>query len=136
MDSEKFGMFIAELRKEKGFTQEAVSSASSADALRNVIDVAVYEKKLERQRLTLITVLIILSVTAVFLVDTMQPIGFLFVCLPVILCFLGIWFLWLSRKKAEHKRLFLALGLLAFLYPFFLLLFFCFAFVLGGPVPD
>ena len=187
MDSEKFGMFIAELRKVKGFTQaqlaqklnvtdkavskwergvgfpdikllepladalgisllelmkserlpqEAVSSASSADALRNVIDVAVYEKKLVRQRLTLITVLIILSVTAVFLVDTMQPIGFLFVCLPVILCFLGIWFLWLSRKKAEHKRLFLALGLLAFLYPFFLLLFFCFAFVLGGPVPD
>lgn len=187
MDSQKFGAFIAECRKEKGLTQaqlagnlnvtdkavskwergagfpdikllepladaldisimelmksehlpkENLTASNTTDAFHNIIDVAAYEKKMEQQRIFLITVLIVLFIVAVFLVDIMQPLGILFVCLPVILFFIGIWFLWLSHKKETHKKLFRLLGILAFVYPLCLMLFFCFAFMLGGPVPN
>ena len=178
MDNQKLGIFITELRKEKGLTQAqlaqklnvtdkavskwergvgfpdikllepladvldisllelmkserlpktTVSAPDTTDAFQNVIDLASYERKIERQRIALVTL---------FIVDIMQSFGFLFVCLPIILFFLGIWFLRLSHKKSTHKHAFLFAGLLAFAYPLCLILLFCFAFALGGPVPD
>ena len=173
MDNQKLGIFITELRKEKGLTQaqlaqklnvtdKAVSKwergvgfpdikllepladvldislleLMKSDAFQNVIDLASYERKIERQRIALVTLFIVLLIALIFLVDIMQSFGFLFVCLPIILFFLGIWFLRLSHKKSTHKHAFLFAGLLAFAYPLCLILLFCFAFALGGPVPD
>ena len=153
MDNQKLGIFITELRKEKGLTQAqlaqklnvtdkavskwergvgfpdisllelmkserlpktTVSAPDTTDAFQNVIDLASYERKIERQRIALVTLFIVLLIALIFLVDIMQSFGFLFVCLPIILFFLGIWFLRLSHKKSTHKH----------------------AFALGGPVPD
>ena len=154
MDNQKLGIFITELRKEKGLTQaqlaqklnvtdKAVSKwergvgfPDITDAFQNVIDLASYERKIERQRIALVTLFIVLLIALIFLVDIMQSFGFLFVCLPIILFFLGIWFLRLSHKKSTHKHAFLFAGLLAFAYPLCLILLFCFAFALGGPVPN
>ena len=167
MDNQKLGIFITELRKEKGLTQAqlaqklnvtdkavskwergvgfpdiklleplAVSAPDTTDAFQNVIDLASYERKIERQRIALVTLFIVLLIALIFLVDIMQSFGFLFVCLPIILFFLGIWFLRLSHMKSTHKHAFLFAGLLAFAYPLCLILLFCFAFALGGPVPN
>ena len=180
MDNQKLGIFITELRKEKGLTQaqlaqklnvtdKAVSKWERgvgfpdiklleplADVLDisllelmkserlpkttvsapDTTDVASYERKIERQRIALVTLFIVLLIALIFLVDIMQSFGFLFVCLPIILFFLGIWFLRLSHKKSTHKHAFLFAGLLAFAYPLCLILLFCFAFALGGPVPN
>ena len=187
MDNQKLGIFITELRKEKGLTQAqlaqklnvtdkavskwergvgfpdikllepladvldisllelmkserlpktTVSAPDTTDAFQNVIDLASYERKIERQRIALVTLFIVLLIALIFLVDIMQSFGFLFVCLPIILFFLGIWFLRLSNKKSTHKHAFLFAGLLAFAYPLCLILLFCFAFALGGPVPN
>ena len=163
MDNQKLGIFITELRKEKGLTQAqlaqklnvtdkavskwergvgfpdiktTVSAPDTTDAFQNVIDLASYERKIERQRIALVTLFIVLLIALIFLVDIMQSFGFLFVCLPIILFFLGIWFLRLSHKKSTHKHAFLFAGLLAFAYPLCLILLFCFAFALGGPVPN
>ena len=127
---------IMELMKSERLQKENFSKANTTDAFHNIINVAAYERKIKQQRIFLITVLIILFITAIFLIDIMQPLGILFVCLPVIFVSIGIWFLWLSHKKDTHKRLFLLLGMLAFVYPLCLMLLFCFAFMLGGPVPN
>ena len=113
-----------------------VSAPDTTDAFQNVIDLASYERKIERQRIALVTLFIVLLIALIFLVDIMQSFGFLFVCLPIILFFLGIWFLRLSHKKSTHKHAFLFAGFLAFAYPLCLILLFCFAFALGGPVPN
>ena len=158
MDNQKLGIFITELRKEKGLTQAqlaqklnvtdkavskwergvgfpdikllepladvldisllelmkserlpktTVSAPDTTDAFQNVIDLASYERKIERQRIALVTLFIVLLIALIFLVDIMQSYGFLFVCLPIILFFLGIWFLRLSHKKSTHKHAFL-----------------------------
>lgn len=109
-----------------------VSAPDTTDAFQNVIDLASYERKIERQRIALVTLFIVLLIALIFLVDIMQSFGFLFVCLPIILFFLGIWFLRLSHKKSTHKHAFLFAGLLAFAYPLCLILLFCFAFALGS----
>ena len=157
MDNQKLGIFITELRKEKGLTQAqlaqklnvtdkavskwergvgfpdikllepladvldisllelmkserlpktTVSAPDTTDAFQNVIDLASYERKIERQRIALVTLFIVLLIALIFLVDIMQSFGFLFVCLPIILFFLGIWFLRLSHKKSTHKHAF------------------------------
>lgn len=141
MDNQKLGIFITELRKEKGLTQAqlaqklnvtdkavskwergvgfpdikllepladvldisllelmnserlpktTVSAPDTTDAFQNVIDLASYERKIERQRIALVTLFIVLLIALIFLVDIMQSFGFLFVCLPIILFFLGI----------------------------------------------
>ena len=176
MDNQKLGIFITELRKEKGLTQAqlaqklnvtdkavskwergvgfpdikllepladvldisllelmkserlpktTVSAPDTTDAFQNVIDLASYERKIERQRIALVTLFIVLLIALIFLVDIMQSFGFLFV-----------WFLRLSHKKSTHKHAFLFAGFLAFAYPLCLILLFCFAFALGGPIPN
>ena len=140
MDNQKLGIFITELRKEKGLTQAqlaqklnvtdkavskwergvgfpdikllepladvldisllelmnserlpktTVSAPDTTDAFQNVIDLASYERKIERQRIALVTLFIVLLIALIFLVDIMQSFGFLFVCLPIILFFLA-----------------------------------------------
>ena len=174
MDNQKLGIFITELRKEKGLTQaqlaqklnvtdKAVSKWERGvgfpdikllEPLADVLDISLLElmkserlpkttvsapdttDAFQRQRIALVTLFIVLLIALIFLVDIMQSFGFLFVCLPIILFFLGIWFLRLSHKKSTHKHAFLFAGLLAFAYPLCLILLFCFAFALGGPVPN
>lgn len=124
MDNQKLGIFITELRKEKGLTQAqlaqklnvtdkavskwergvgfpdikllepladvldisllelmkserlpktTVSAPDTTDAFQNVIDLASYERKIERQRIALVTLFIVLLIALIFLVDIMQP---------------------------------------------------------------
>lgn len=122
MDNQKLGIFITELRKEKGLTQAqlaqklnvtdkavskwergvgfpdikllepladvldisllelmnserlpktTVSAPDTTDAFQNVIDLASYERKIERQRIALVTLFIVLLIALIFLVDIM-----------------------------------------------------------------
>ena len=142
MDNQKLGIFITELRKEKGLTQAqlaqklnvtdkavskwergvgfpdikllepladvldisllelmnserlpktTVSAPDTTDAFQNVIDLASYERKIERQRIALVTLFIVLLIALIFLVDIMQSFGFLFVCLPIIFLAYGFY---------------------------------------------
>ena len=124
MDNQKLGIFITELRKEKGLTQAqlaqklnvtdkavskwergvgfpdikllepladvldisllelmkserlpktTVSAPDTTDAFQNVIDLASYERKIERQRIALVTLFIVLLIALIFLVDISNP---------------------------------------------------------------
>lgn len=126
---------LLELMKSERLPKTTVSAPDTTDAFQNVIDLASYERKIERQRIALVTLFIVLLIALIFLIDIMQPSVF-YLYASIILFFLGIWFLRLSHKKSTHKHAFLFAGLLAFAYPLCLILLFCFAFALGGPVPN
>lgn len=190
MDNKKFGQFILELRKEKGWTQQelaeklnvtdkavskwergvgfpdikmieplagvfnvsileimrseraediSVSMANASEAINNVIDVAAVQRKLERRNI-LITIITFSSIVMLlFLIDLIQLEGFLMICLPVIMFGTGILLIGLSIHRFRQRLPYavtLALGIFALLFPAFLMIFFCFAFILGGPVPS
>lgn len=190
MDNKKFGQFVLELRKEKGWTQQelaeklnvtdkavskwetgvgfpdikmieplaevfnvsileimrsertgdaSVSIANASEAINNVIDVAAVQRKLERRNI-LITVITFSSIVMLlFLIDLMQLEGFLMICLPIIMFGTGILLIGLSIHRFRQRLPYavtLALGIFALLFPAFLMIFFCFAFILGGPVPS
>lgn len=190
MDNQKFGNFIATLRKEKGWTQrdlaeqlnvtdkavskwerglgfpdiktiepladalgvsileimhsehiqdEHISANSASEALTNVIDVLTYQRKIERRNIIISLIAISTLIMIVFLIDTMEWIGFVMICLPVIFLGMGTLLLLISWKRHREKLMYsttLILGILAILFPLMLCVLLSFAFVLGAPIPN
>ena len=78
-------------------------------------------------------------IMTIFLIDALDIMGFLMVCLPVIFIAVGVILLVVSWKRYKQKlsySLTLILGVLALLFPIMLCILLAFAFVLGGPVPQ
>ena len=190
MDNQKFGTFVAALRKEKGWTQrdlaehlnvtdkavskwerglgfpdiktiepladaldvsileimrseriqeEQVSVNSASEALVSVIDVVAYQRKIERRNIIISLITVPAIIMMIFLIDTMEWIGFVMICLPVVFLVTGILLLVISWKRHKHKLTYsttLILGILAILFPIMLCVMLSFALVLGGPVPN
>lgn len=110
----------------------------AAEAINSVIDIAAYQRKIERRNVLITIISFVTVIMLVFLIDTMQWIGFIMVCLPIIMIGIGTYLIGLSihrRKKKSAYSITLILGILALLFPIFVFLLLCFAFVLGGPVP-
>ena len=111
---------------------------SATEAINNVIDVAAYQRKIERRNILITVTVFAAIVMLIFLVDTMQWEGFIMVCLPIIMLGTGIYLIGLSIYRAKQKLTYstvLLLGISALLFPILLFLLLCFAFVIGGPVP-
>ena len=190
MDNKKFGVFIAALRKEKGWTQNDlamrlsvtdkavskwerglgfpdikvieplaetlgvsvleimrsekseesdVSMENATEAIGNVIDVVEYQRKVERRNIIIISGIITVLIMAVFIMDTLQLLGFLLLVLPYILFAVGIFLIGYSihlKRQKNPYRLTLIIGILSLLYPFAVFLLFFFAFAIGGPTPN
>ena len=190
MDQEKFGIFIAALRKEKGWTQrelaeylnvtdkavskwerglgfpdiktiepladaldvsvleimraermdaKCVSTDGAEEAITNVIDAATYQRKIGRKNMIIALIAVTALVMMCFLIDAMEWIGFIMVCLPVILLATGILLLIVGLKRWRQKEAcapVLILGIVAMMFPVMLCVLLSFAFMLGGPVPS
>lgn len=190
MDNQKFGTFIATLRKEKGWTQrdlaehlnvtdkavskwerglgfpdikiiepladaldvsileimrseriqeEQVSTNSVTEALSSVIDVVTYQRRIERRNIIISLITVSAIIMAIFLIDTMEWMGFLMICLPTIFVVTGILLLIISWKRHKQKLAYsttLILGVLAILFPIMLCVMLFFAMAIGGPVPN
>ncbi len=190
MDNQKFGAFIAALRKERGWTQrdlaehlnvtdkaiskwerglgfpdikmieplaealgvsileimhsdriqeEHIIADSASKALTNVIDIVVYQRKIERRNVLISLIAVPALIMMIFLIDIMDWLGFVMICLPVIFLATGIVLLIISWKRYKQKLTYattLILGILAILFPVMLCILLSFAFVLGGPVPN
>ena len=142
MDNKKFGAFIAAQRKEKGLTQKeladklcvtdkAVSKWERgigfpdiklieplSEALSNVIDIAAYQRKIERRNILISVISVAAFIMAVFLIDAWKIMGFLMVCLPVIFFAVGVILLIISWERHKQKLAYsstLILGVLAVL---------------------
>ena len=137
--AEVFNVSILEIMRSERISEQSVPTENAAEAINNVIDVAAVHRKLERRNI-LITIIAFSSIVMLlFLIDLMQLEGFLMICLPVIMFGTGILLIGLSIHRFRQRLTYavtLTLGIFALLFPAVLMIFFCFAFILGGPVPN
>lgn len=186
MDNQKFGQFIQELRKEKGWTQlelaeklnvtdKAVSKwergvgfpdikmieplaetlevsileimrsermeepsfqmDKADEALNNMIDVAVYQKKIDNRNILISVAAFSMLIMVVFLIDTMKMIGFVMTCLPIIMMGTGIYLIGLGIYRNKRKMTYsfiLVSGIILFLIPIFAFVLLCLGVVFSG----
>ena len=137
--AEVLGVSILEIMSSEKMNQEPISVEYAAEAITNIVDVAAYQKKIERRNVLLTVILLSMIVLLVFLVDMMQWGGIVMVCLPVMMLIISTYFIGISIYNARQKHTYvrtLIIGVLALIYPVCILLLFYFAFVIGGPVPQ
>ena len=130
---------ILEIMRSERIQEEQVSANSAAEALASVIDVVTYQRKIERRNIIISLITVSAIIMTIFLIDTMEWMGFLMICLPVIFVVTGILLLIISWKRHKQKLTYsttLILGILAILFPVMLCVILFFAMVLGGPVPN
>ena len=130
---------ILEIMRSERIQEEQVSTNSATEALASVIDVVTYQRKLERRNIIISLIAVSSIIMTIFLIDTMEWIGFLMICLPVIFVVTGMLLLIISWKRYKQKLTYsttLILGILAILFPVMLCVMLSFAMMLGGPVPN
>ena len=187
MDNQKFGAFLATVRKERGLSQrqlaerlgvtdkavskwerglgfpdiktvepladalgisilelmqsqrvpEQVSAEEATQAVHQVIDRAIHQRKIGRRNVLIGCLALLLAVLTVFLIDEMQLFAFVMVCLPKMCGLTGAFLIisaWRRRVRSRPFKALLISGILLLLIPLgkWLLLFF--AMMLGGPV--
>lgn len=136
--AEVFGVSILEIMSSEKINEQPVPKESASEAINNVIDIVDYQRKIERRNILITTISFATVIMLIFLIDTMQWIGFMMVCLPIIMLGIGIYLIGLSVHRKKQKLTYsttLVLGVLALLFPVLIFLMLCFAFALGGPVP-
>lgn len=135
--AEALDVSILEIMRSERLNESQVSADHASEALVNVVDVITYQRKIERQKIFIGTILIIAVIMAIFLIDTMHLEGAIFVCIPIILLSIGIWLIILScyryKRSLPYSKT-LIFGILSLLFPIMLCILLYFAFVLGGPV--
>lgn len=136
--AEVFGVSILEIMRSERIGEQPIPMEIATEAISSVIDFAAYQRKIERRNVLITTISFATVIMSVFLIDVMQWIGFIMVCLPIIMVGIGTYLIGLSihrRKKKSAYSTTLILGILALLFPILVFILLCFAFVLGGPVP-
>ena len=130
---------ILEIMRSERIQEEQVSTNSATEALASVIDVVTYQRKIERRNIIISLIAVSSLIMTIFLIDTMEWMGFLMICLPVIFVVTGMLLLIISWKRYKQKLTYsttLILGILAILFPVMLCVMLSFAMMLGGPVPN
>lgn len=137
--AEALDVSMLEIMRSEKISVQPIPMENATEALNNVIDVVDFQRKIERRNILIIITAIATIVMLVFLIDTMQWEGLIMVCLPLIMLGIGISLIGISIHRARQKLTYfttLLLGVLALLFPILLFILFCFAFVIGGPVPS
>lgn len=127
------GLTIFEIMRGERGTEESFIPDNTTEAL------SAYQRELSRRNTLTITVCITAVILLIFLLDSMQLLLFLGVCLPFILLAVGIFLLITAFRKYKQKQGFfptLFWGIFALLYPILIFLLLLFSFALGGPVPN
>ena len=130
---------ILEIMRSERIQEEQVSTNSATEALASVIDVVTYQRKIERRNIIISLIAGSSLIMTMFLIDTMEGMGVLMICLPVMFVVTGMLLLIISWKRYKQKLTYsttLILGILAILFPVMLCVMLSFAMMLGGPVPN
>lgn len=137
--SEALDVSILELMRSEHIEKTDISTHNVSEALTNVIDIAAYQRKIERRNILIAVISAAAIIMTIFLIDTLKLIGFIMICLPVIFFAVGVILLVVSWKRHKQKlaySLTLISGVLALLFPIMLCILLALAFAFGGPVPQ
>ena len=133
--SQALDVSILGLMRSQHIEKSDVAAESVSEALSTVLDIASFQRK----NVLIATLSTAAVIMAIFLIDSLQLMGFFMVCLPVVLVAMGVILLVVSWKRHRQKLTYsftLLLAVLALVFPIILFLFLAFAFVLGGPIPQ
>ncbi len=137
--AEVLDVSVFEIMRSERIPDQSVPMENAAEAINNVIDVVSFQRKIERRNILITIITLSAVVMLLFLIDVMQLEGFVMICLPIIMFGVGLYLTGLSIYRFRQRLTYtttLISGILALLFPLLLLLFLCFAFILGGPVPN
>lgn len=137
--AEALNISIVELMQSEREEEKEPLSNEVSKVVTDIIDVAVYQRKIERRNIFLGIFLIMSIIMGIFLFDTMQIEGMIFVCIPLVFGVIGIWLIINSLrcciKKLPYKHI-MIFGIVLIMFPIILCIMLYFAFIFGGPVPN
>ena len=137
--AEALGVSVLEIMRAERIEEERIDMGSADEAVSSVIDTALYQRKIERRNMIILLSAALLLTMGILLIDAMEWIGFVMVCLPALFTVIGVVLLvisWMRRKKMQGYATTLVFGILGLLIPIVLWVLLALAFVLGGPVPN
>lgn len=82
--ADTLGVSILEIMKSERIDESAIVAANVNETISDVIDIAILQKRIEKRNLAIGIMGTALLVAFVFLLDTMQIIGFILVYLPIL----------------------------------------------------
>ncbi|MCQ2525008.1 MAG: helix-turn-helix domain-containing protein [Lachnospiraceae bacterium] len=136
--AEILGVSVIEIMRSERTDEEQVNAQSASEAITNMIDVVDYQRKIERRNVLIAVTTFALTVMSLFLIDTMDLVGFVLACLPIAMFAVGIVLILVSVKRKKLNLSYatpLTLGIFAIAFPIIIVLLMVVAFILGGPLP-
>lgn len=100
--SQALDVSILELMRSQHIEKADAAAESVSEALSTVLDIASFQRKIERRNVLIATLSTAAVIMAIFLIDSLQLMGFFMVCLPVVLVAMGVILLVVSWKR--HRR--------------------------------
>ena len=136
--AEALGVSVLEIMRAERIEEERIDMGSADEAVSSVIDTALYQRKIERRNAVILLGVVLLMVMVVLLIDTMEWMGFMMVCLPITSGAMGILLVVMGWYKRKRNRGYIAImisGFFGILIPVVMCVIFWIAFILGAPVP-
>ena len=137
--AEALDVSILEIMQGECSPQEEVPKEHASRVLSDVIDIALFERKLARRNTAIACLSVLAVVSTLFLISIRGVLVFALAHLPYIMFGIGIILLISSLVRWRKGLSFLPTligGLFTLLYPLMVYLLAVFAMALGGPVPN
>lgn len=137
--ADALGVSVLEIMQSEREHKDEISAEKTAEALDNVICLAVHQRQIERRNLVIGVVSAAAMVLLVFLIDLMQWEGFFFVCMPFLCLAAGMVLVGFGIRRRRRKQGYAAawiVGIAALLFPIILCLVLFLSFALGGPAAN
>ena len=133
------GVTIMDIMRAEPTQQDVLPKEQVSQMLSDTIDLATHHRKTERRNAFIACLSVVALVCAVFLIDDVGIIAFVFIYLPIISFGVGIVLLISSFRKWRRRipfALTLIVSMLCLLYPFVSFAFFVYGWFMGGGVPN
>ena len=127
-----------EIMRAEHIGEKCIDMVSANEAISGTIDVAMYQRKIERRNTIILLGAALLLTMGILLIGAMEWIRFVMVCLPVLSGVMGILLVvmgWYKRKRNQVYIPILISGFLGILFPVTMCVMFWIAFAFGAPVP-
>ena len=129
---------MLEIMRAEHIGEKCIDMVSANEAISGTIDVAMYQRKIERRNTIILLGAALLLTMGILLIGAMEWIRFVMVCLPVLSGVMGILLVvmgWYKRKRNQVYIPILISGFLGILFPVIMCVMFWIAFAFGAPVP-
>ena len=137
--ADALGVTVLDIMRAERTKQDVLPKEQVSQMLSNTIDLATHHRKIERRNALIACLIVVALVCAVFLIDYVGIIIFVFTYFPIIIFGAGIVLLISGLRKWRRKipfTLTFILSVLCLLYPFASIALFVYGWIIGGGAPN